>query len=154
MRMWPLSIFPPVGDHIPSSGRFWRMLGTCLYVAGTHGSLSWVSGSFKSVFDDMRATQTRPRFYVPSERRGVTLMSNTHYPHQHCPSRGSNPGPLAWEAKIIPLDQRCLYFSFNWDAFRAVGTCSLSPSCEIITLSNTSWAGTCIITTSGFYIKR
>ena len=28
------------------------------------------------MFDYMRATQTRPRFYVPSERRGVTLVSN------------------------------------------------------------------------------
>ena len=28
------------------------------------------------MFDDVRATQTRPRFYVPSKRRGVTLVSN------------------------------------------------------------------------------
>ena len=78
----------------------------------------------------MRATQTRPRFYVPSERRGVTLMSNTHYPHQHCPSRGSNPGPLAWEAKIIPLDQRCLYHIIKGglDFVCALSVCTAAAS--------------------------
>ena len=43
------------------------------------------------VLECMR-TQTRPRFYVPSERRGITLLSNTQYPHRHCP--GSNLGPI------------------------------------------------------------
>ena len=51
------------------------------------------------MFDDVRATQTRPRFYVPSERRGATLMSNTQDPHPHWP--GIEPGPLAWEADVL-----------------------------------------------------
>jgi hypothetical protein len=38
-------------------------------VAGTHPSRTWASGSFKSVYDRMRVTQTRPQFNVPSERR-------------------------------------------------------------------------------------
>ena len=54
------------------------------------------------MFDDVRATQTRPRFYVPSERHGTTLMSNTQYPHQHC--RGSHPGPLTWETSTLPTE--------------------------------------------------
>ena len=54
------------------------------------------------MFDDTRATQTRPRFYLPSERRGTTLISNTQFPHRHC--RESHPGPLAWEASILPTE--------------------------------------------------
>ena len=51
------------------------------------------------MFDDVRATQTRPRFYVSSDRRGATLMSNTQDPHPHWP--GNEPGPLAWEADVL-----------------------------------------------------
>ena len=53
------------------------------------------------MFDDARATQTRPRFYVPSERRGATLMSDTQSPHRHRP--GFEPGPLAWEAATLTI---------------------------------------------------
>ena len=38
------------------------MLDKCLYVAGTQETLSCMSGYYKSVFDDKRATKTRPWF--------------------------------------------------------------------------------------------
>ena len=44
-------------------------------------------------------------------------------------------------------------FYFNWDAFCAVGTCSLSPTCESLKLSNTSWAGTHVVIATGIFKK-
>ena len=71
----------------------------CLLPALANSLPQRESGSLESMFDDARATQTRPRFNVPSERRGATLMSNTQDPHPHWP--GIEPGPLAWEADVL-----------------------------------------------------
>ena len=57
------------------------------------------------------ATQTRPRFYVPSERRGVTSFSNTQIHSCTMPGPGIEPGPLPWEAVI--LTTRPLRLSLN-----------------------------------------
>ena len=61
------------------------------------------------MFDDVRATQTRPRFYIPFERRGITLVSNAQYPHPHWPGRALNPDPLAWGASTLPTELHRLY---------------------------------------------
>ena len=67
-------------------------------------------GSFKSahVLKCMR-TQTAPLFNVPRGRRGTTTRV-VHHMHTvyacmpaHFPVRDSNPGPLAWEARALPL---------------------------------------------------
>ena len=51
------------------------------------------------MFDDMRATLTRPRFYGPSKQLDASLMSNTQSPHPP----GFEPGPLAWNAATLSL---------------------------------------------------
>ena len=40
------------------------------------------------------ATQTRPRFNVPSERRGITTFSNTQNHRCTMPGPGIEPGPF------------------------------------------------------------
>ena len=61
------------------------------------------------MFDDARATQTRPRFYVPSERRGATLMSDTQSLHPHWPI--FEPRPLAREAATLTIAPRNPFIS-------------------------------------------
>ena len=48
-----------------------------------------------------RARQIAPLFNVPCERRGTTLMRSTQNPHRT--GRDLNPGPLAWEARTLPI---------------------------------------------------
>ena len=47
------------------------------------------------------ATQTRPRFNVPSERRGVTSFSNTQNHRCTMPGPGIEPGPFPWETVML-----------------------------------------------------
>ena len=47
------------------------------------------------------ATQTRPRFNVPSERRGVTTISNTQTHRCTMPGPGIEPGPFPWNARVL-----------------------------------------------------
>ena len=47
------------------------------------------------------ATQTRPRFNVPSERRGVTTFNITQIHKCTMPGPGFKPGPFSWEAKDL-----------------------------------------------------
>ena len=46
-------------------------------------------------------TQTRPRFNVPSERRGVTRFSNTKTHRCTMPGPGIEPGPFLWKARVL-----------------------------------------------------
>ena len=53
-----------VSDHLEGK-RLLAYNASCCYV------MLWASRSFKSVYDGMRATQTRPRFILSSERVGA-----------------------------------------------------------------------------------
>ena len=76
-------VYPPGGKGIKYKLRkpgsyfvgFSSPYADILCVAGPHKILpQWGSGSLKSVFDRAHATRTRPRFNVPSERRGITFQ--------------------------------------------------------------------------------
>ena len=49
-------------------------------------------------------TQTRPRFNVPSERRGITSFSNTQFHRCTMPGPGIEPGPFPWEASSLTTE--------------------------------------------------
>ena len=49
------------------------------------------------------ATQTRPRFNVPSERRDTTTWVVHPYPTCTMPGPGIEPKPFGWEAEALPL---------------------------------------------------
>jgi hypothetical protein len=83
-------------------------------VAGTHPSRTWASGSFKSVYDRMRVTQTRPRFNVPSEWREhhqPQVIGRLIREKMSLPLPGLEPGSPALEMSVLttpPLARSCL----------------------------------------------
>ena len=49
------------------------------------------------------ATQTRPRFYVPSERRDVTIFSNKHTQRSTMQGPGIEPGPFPLRRQMLTI---------------------------------------------------
>ena len=84
--MRPFSICPPVGSHIPFSGRLCMPApSVCFWTPRL--SLGH-PGSFMSVHElKCMRTQTAPLFNVPRGRRGTTTRVVHLYPHCTCPSR-------------------------------------------------------------------
>jgi hypothetical protein len=88
-------------------------LGQRFLVAATHPSRTWASGSFKSVYDRMRVTQTRPRVNVPSERREhhqPQVIGRLIREKISLPSPGLEPGSPALESSMLttpPLARSC-----------------------------------------------
>jgi hypothetical protein len=113
--------------------------GACLVqrflVAGTHPSRTWASWSFKSVYDRMRVTQTRPRFNVPSERREhhqPQVIGHLIQEKISLPLPGLEPGSPALESSVLttpPLARSSLdliiAISVECLLKRSVDTCSL-----------------------------
>merc|ERR1711963_873141 len=59
------------------------------------------------------AAQTRPRFYVPSERRGVTTFSNTHTHRCSMPMPGIEPGAFPWRRLMLTIRLQFRSFVFE-----------------------------------------
>ena len=109
------SICPPIGSHIPFSGRLCMPEPSICF--WTLRLLLSQPGSFKSLHErKCICTQSRPWFNVSSEGRGVTFASNTQLPYLHYQSRDSKLGLLEWEASVLPIDQggflKCLNLPF------------------------------------------
>ena len=105
--MWPFPICPPVGSHIPFSGRLY-MLAPSICFWTPRLSLGHPS-SFTSVYElKCMRTQTAPLFNVPRGRHSTTTRVVHPYPHCACPNLGLNPDGCVGKPKRYPLHQRTL----------------------------------------------
>ena len=87
--------------QVPTSSRnaaLFKMFAVCI---SRQSQILFLSDVRIFIVHAWCVTQTRPRFNVPSERRGVTTFSNTQTHRCTMPGPGIEPGPFPWKARVL-----------------------------------------------------
>ena len=86
---------------VPTCSRSAALLKVCAVCMSRQSQILFLSDVGIFIVHAWCVTQTRPRFNVPSERRGVTTFSNTQTHRCTMPGPGIEPGPFPWKARVL-----------------------------------------------------